>query len=456
MDHNMHHNNAALHWSYGAAAVPTTPQNHWVPPPQTQSLKRAMSESDCEELYSEESSKEQISPSGTNSCQLMSRKKRRGVIEKKRRDRINSSLTELKRLVPSAYEKQGSAKLEKAEILQLTVEHLKSMQSKGMDSLGYDPQRFAMEYHIIGFRECAAEVARYLVTIEGMDIQDPLRLRLMSHLQYFVQQREMSKGCPVSPSASWVGHPAASASSAAAAAAAYQPNCGVTPYQTYPSTTTTHASVSSSYVPNLPAALHQYPTLSSSPNSSNMHPQQQQQQQHVMPQQQQQQQHTVRSTSVGSAQDTLPLMNHATAQQVTTQQQQQQPQTQSQQQVTHPQRTPTSHEAHQQPQQQQQQQQQQQTQLSNNQATHHTYTQNHTQDHTQHQGASTYIELTSAQTHNSHRQTTPTVPSSSLGYTTMPPQYPVSVGQEYNHQTGVYVTANGSKPYRPWGAEMAY
>ena len=46
-----------------------------------------------------------------DSCQLMSRKKRRGVIEKKRRDRINASLSELKRLVPTAYEKQGSAKL---------------------------------------------------------------------------------------------------------------------------------------------------------------------------------------------------------------------------------------------------------------------------------------------------------------------------------------------------------
>lgn len=62
----------------------------------------------------------------------MSRKKRRGVIEKKRRDRINSSLSELKRLVPSAFEKQGSAKLEKAEILQLTVDHLKALHSKGM------------------------------------------------------------------------------------------------------------------------------------------------------------------------------------------------------------------------------------------------------------------------------------------------------------------------------------
>jgi len=57
--------------------------------------------------------------------------------------------------------------------------------------MGFD-QRFAMEYHIIGFRECASEVARYLVTIEGMDIQDPLRLRLMSHLQCFVAQRELS------------------------------------------------------------------------------------------------------------------------------------------------------------------------------------------------------------------------------------------------------------------------
>jgi hypothetical protein len=61
----------------------------------------------------------------------MTRKRRRGIIEKRRRDRINSSLAELRRLVPSAFEKQGSAKLEKAEILQLTVEHLRSVHVKG-------------------------------------------------------------------------------------------------------------------------------------------------------------------------------------------------------------------------------------------------------------------------------------------------------------------------------------
>lgn len=56
------------------------------------------------------------------------RKRRRGVIEKRRRDRINTSLNELKQLVPTALEKSGSAKLEKAEILQMTVEHLKILQ----------------------------------------------------------------------------------------------------------------------------------------------------------------------------------------------------------------------------------------------------------------------------------------------------------------------------------------
>lgn len=58
------------------------------------------------------------------------------MIEKRRRDRINLSLDELRKLVPAANEKQGSAKLEKAEILQMTVDHLKGLHSKGKNSLG--------------------------------------------------------------------------------------------------------------------------------------------------------------------------------------------------------------------------------------------------------------------------------------------------------------------------------
>lgn len=131
--------------------------------------------------------------SPSQSCPVSARKKRRGVIEKRRRDRINNSLTELRRLVPAAYEKQGSAKLEKAEILQMTVDHLKYLHAKGIDGSLHpygEAHAYAMDYRVLGFRECASEVARYLVTVEGMDIQDPLRLRLMSHLQCYMAQRE--------------------------------------------------------------------------------------------------------------------------------------------------------------------------------------------------------------------------------------------------------------------------
>lgn len=50
---------------------------------------------------------------------------------------------------------------------------------------GYDSTKLAMDYHAVGWGECAAEVGRYLVTMEGLDERDPLRLRLLSHLQSF-------------------------------------------------------------------------------------------------------------------------------------------------------------------------------------------------------------------------------------------------------------------------------
>ncbi|XP_028653082.1 hairy/enhancer-of-split related with YRPW motif protein 2 [Erpetoichthys calabaricus] len=129
------------------------------------------------------------SNSPTTTSQVMARKKRRGIIEKRRRDRINNSLSELRRLVPTAFEKQGSAKLEKAEILQMTVDHLKMLQATG--GKGYfDAHSLAMDFMSIGFRECLTEVARYLSSVEGLDTSDPLRVRLVSHLSTCASQRE--------------------------------------------------------------------------------------------------------------------------------------------------------------------------------------------------------------------------------------------------------------------------
>lgn len=65
-----------------------------------------------------------------------------------------------------------------------------------MDSFAYDPHKYAMDYHGIGFRECVAEVVRYLERIEGLDVQNPLRLRLTSHLQCCAAQRELATKQP--------------------------------------------------------------------------------------------------------------------------------------------------------------------------------------------------------------------------------------------------------------------
>ena len=59
-----------------------------------------------------------------------------------------------------------------------------------MTGYNCDPHTVALDYRYVGFRECAAEVARYLVAVEGMDLQDPLRMRLLSHLQCYSAQRE--------------------------------------------------------------------------------------------------------------------------------------------------------------------------------------------------------------------------------------------------------------------------
>ncbi|XP_051992327.1 hairy/enhancer-of-split related with YRPW motif-like protein [Xyrauchen texanus] len=118
-----------------------------------------------------------------SASQILARKKRRGIIEKRRRDRINHSLSELRRLVPSAFEKQGSSKLEKAEILQMTVDHLKLLHAMG-GKVYLDARALAVDYRMLGFRECLGEVVRYLSSLEGVASSDPIGARLVSHLSH--------------------------------------------------------------------------------------------------------------------------------------------------------------------------------------------------------------------------------------------------------------------------------
>lgn len=101
------------------------------------------------------------------------------MLERKRRARINRCLDELKDLMVTALAGDGEnvAKLEKADILELTVRHLHKLQRQQRLSVNpvIDADRFRA-----GYTHCANEVSRCLAATPGVDIT--LGTKLMTHL----------------------------------------------------------------------------------------------------------------------------------------------------------------------------------------------------------------------------------------------------------------------------------
>merc|ERR1712173_176891 len=91
------------------------------------------------------------------------------LLERKRRARINSCLDELKDLMVSALHTEGESisKLEKADVLELTVRHLQKLKRQQM--LALNPALDLDRYHA-GYTACATEVSRCLASVPGVDI----------------------------------------------------------------------------------------------------------------------------------------------------------------------------------------------------------------------------------------------------------------------------------------------
>lgn len=106
-------------------------------------------------------------------------------MEKKRRARINNSLNDLKALILDALNKDPSrhSKLEKADILEMTVRHLQKLQRQQVAANIVNDASVLNKYRA-GFSECASEVGRYMGNVEGVD--QSLRQRILSHLNHCV------------------------------------------------------------------------------------------------------------------------------------------------------------------------------------------------------------------------------------------------------------------------------
>ncbi|XP_049580853.1 hairy-related 8.2 [Syngnathus scovelli] len=102
------------------------------------------------------------------------RKMRKPLIERKRRERINNCLDQLKETVINAF-RLDQSKLEKADILEMTVKHLQNIQINKLT----DPLEAQQKYST-GYIQCMHEVHNMLLTCDWMD--KTLGSRLLNHL----------------------------------------------------------------------------------------------------------------------------------------------------------------------------------------------------------------------------------------------------------------------------------
>lgn len=108
------------------------------------------------------------------------RKVMKPLLERKRRARMNRCVEDLKDLLVGVCSPEGEpiTKLEKADVLELAVNHLKSLQKH--NGLAASALQRNKESFSSGFRHCANEVNKFINDIPGIDIS--ISQRLFHHL----------------------------------------------------------------------------------------------------------------------------------------------------------------------------------------------------------------------------------------------------------------------------------
>ncbi|XP_017468616.1 PREDICTED: enhancer of split m7 protein [Rhagoletis zephyria] len=117
------------------------------------------------------------------------RKVMKPLLERKRRARINQCLDELKDLMAECVQQQSGepeVKLEKADILELTVEHLRKMRQQ--QTCARSANEGARQSFRSGYIKAAHEISRCLATLPNVDVQ--LGTHLMTQLGLRLNQLE--------------------------------------------------------------------------------------------------------------------------------------------------------------------------------------------------------------------------------------------------------------------------
>ncbi|XP_037928796.1 enhancer of split m7 protein-like [Teleopsis dalmanni] len=120
------------------------------------------------------------------------RKVMKPLLERKRRARINKCLDDLKDLIGECMQQQcgdPSVKLEKADILELTVQHLRKLKTQKQNST-QDNTKSQHSFRS-GYIQAANEVSRCLASLPKVDVA--FGTQLMTHLGLRLNQLESAE-----------------------------------------------------------------------------------------------------------------------------------------------------------------------------------------------------------------------------------------------------------------------
>ncbi|XP_023981016.1 transcription factor HES-5 [Physeter macrocephalus] len=145
---------------------------------------------------------------------------RKPVVEKMRRDRINSSIEQLKLLLEQEFARhQPNSKLEKADILEMAVSYLKHSKAFAAAAAAAAGPKSLHQDYSEGYSWCLQEAVQFLTLHAASDTQ----MKLLYHFQRPPAAPAAPAKEPKAPGSA----PAPAPAKAAAAAAARQPACGL-------------------------------------------------------------------------------------------------------------------------------------------------------------------------------------------------------------------------------------
>jgi hypothetical protein len=118
---------------------------------------------------------------GSGDMALLNRKFAKTCVEKKRRDRINRCLDELKDLMSQSEDKAKYQKMEKAEILEMAVTYMRSMKQTGNTmATTPTPPPNTTQYYTLAYRQCLGEFQASLAQMPEM--ADSSKAKILSHM----------------------------------------------------------------------------------------------------------------------------------------------------------------------------------------------------------------------------------------------------------------------------------